>query len=440
MNLYDYQQAFGAWDKTGSEMRHAIRRWFRLYYGKPEQPGLDPSQRIAYTVVSKLYRSVFAEYQPNAQTSFARQVLTDLKKLQKEAVQLALVGGECYIKPCPTGQGFTFYLLPRDSVLIFGRDARGVPTDIGSIERSTLGNHYYTLLERRYVDEKGYLTIENKLFRSLSSDSLGQQAELYEHPDYAHLLSKYTYEQPIGSVGLARLHTPMVNCVDGSREPVSVYAAAEGLIRHIDRNEALLCGEFERGQSRIIASKDLLNGNKELADNLFVGLDYDAEELGLHIFSPALREQSYLARKQEYLRNIESIIGLKRGLLSDSNLEERTATEISSSVGEHNLTVMDFQAMWEEGLNETVQLCARLAQVYGMAVQLPQPRVTVDWGNGILFDEEKTWADYKQMVAAGLLSPEVALGWRFNMPTETQQQRAAIRQRYMPEERKQNGT
>ena len=439
MNLYDYQQAFGAWDKTGSEMRRAIRRWFRLYYGKVDEPGLDPCQRIAYTVVSKLQRSVFAEYLPRAETPFAQKLLRELETVQREAMQLALVGGECYIKPCPAQQGFTFYLLPRDSVLIFARDASGVPTDIGSIERSTLGNCYYTLLERRQVDEKGFLTIENKLFRSLNSDSLGQQAQLSEHPDYARLPEKYTYEQPIYSVGLARLHTPMVNCVDGSREPVSVYAAAEGLIRNIDRNEALLCGEFERGQSRIIASKDLLNGDKGLTDNLFVGLDHDQEELGLHIFSPALREQSYLARKQEYLRNIESVIGLKRGVLSDSNLEERTATEIASSMGEHNLTVMDFQAMWEACINETVQLCARLAQLYGIDAQLLQPRIRVDWGNGVLFDEEKTWADYKQMVAAGLLAPEVALGWRFNMPSETQQQRAAIRQRYMPEERKQNG-
>ena len=440
MNLYDYQQAFGAWDKTGSEMRRAIRRWFRLYYGKPDGSGLDPSQRIAYTVVSKLQRSVFAEYLPRAETPFAQNILSSLEPVQREALQLALVGGECYIKPCPARQGFSFYLLPRDSVLIFARDAAGVPTDIGTMECSTLGNSYYTLLERRRVDEKGFLTIENKLFRSLSSDSLGQEAALSEHPAYTRLPEKYTYEQPLYSVGLARLYTPMVNCVDGSREPVSVYAAAEGLIRNIDRNEALLCEEFERGQSRIIASKDLLNGDKGLTDNLFVGLDHDQEELGLHIFSPQLREQSYLARKQEYLRNMESVIGLKRGVLSDSNLEERTATEIASSVGEHNLTVMDFQAMWERTLNEIVQLCAKLARLYGQEVQLPQPRVTVDWGNGVLFDEEKTWADYKQMVAAGLLAPEVALGWRFNMPSETVEQRCAIRQRYMPEERKQNGT
>lgn len=54
-------------------------------------------------------------------------------------------------------------------------------------------------------------------------------------------------------------------------------------------------------------------------------------------------------------------------------------------------------------------------------------------GNGVLFDEEKTWADYKDMVAAGLLKPEIALGWKFNMPRDTEAQLAKIRKKYMPE-------
>ena len=54
-------------------------------------------------------------------------------------------------------------------------------------------------------------------------------------------------------------------------------------------------------------------------------------------------------------------------------------------------------------------------------------------GNGVLFDEDKTWSEYMEMVKGGLIAPEVALGWRFNMPSATEAERAAIRRRYMPE-------
>ena len=55
----------------------------------------------------------------------------------------------------------------------------------------------------------------------------------------------------------------------------------------------------------------------------------------------------------------------------------------------------------------------------------------MDWGNGILYDEDKTWEQYRQMVADGILKPEIALAWRFDLPFETAEQVAAIRQKYM---------
>lgn len=431
MNIYNYQEAFGAWDKTTQAMRKAIREWFSLYYGAEATAQADPCQRVAYTVVNKLVKTVFAEYASKTKDPQLKQILTSLEEQKQAAMQLALVGGECYIKPCPGPKGISFTLIPRDNVLIFGRDAKGEPTDVGTAEQSILGNHYYTLLERRRMDAEGYLTIENRLYRSLTGQSLGQQVDLATHPDYASLAGSYTFEKPVGSVGLIRMRTPMLNCVDGSPEGVSVYAAAAGLIRSIDRNEAQLNGEFIRGQSRIIASRDLLDADKNLTDDLFVGLDDDPEQVGLTIFSPALREQSYLARKQEYLRNVETVIGLKRGLLSDTNAEERTATEIASSQGEHNLTAMEFQGMWEKTLRDAAGLCAVLAELYCMNVP-KDVSVSVDWGNGVLYDEEKRWEDYQKMVQQGLLRPEIALGWRFNLPADTEQDLKTIREKYMP--------
>ena len=102
------------------------------------------------------------------------------------------------------------------------------------------------------------------------------------------------------------------------------------------------------------------DGHTRFKDHLFVGLDEDIETVGVTIFSPALREQSFLARKQEYLRNVESVIGLKRGLLSEVEAVERTAKEITSSEGEYSLTVIDIQNMWNDAVFEACRLCGIL--------------------------------------------------------------------------------
>ena len=156
--------------------------------------------------------------------------------------------------------------------------------------------------------------------------------------------------------------------------------------------------------------------------------------MGLTIFSPELREQSFLARKQSYLRAAESIIGLKRGLLSEVEEVERTAKEITSSAGDYNLTIIDFQQMFEAAAREAVRLCGVLGGLYRVpgAHDVDPDNVSIDWGNGVLYDEDKTWADYLDMVARGLLKPEIALGWRFGMPVETEADLAKIREKYMP--------
>lgn len=437
-NADGYAAAFQAADITSKPMRYAILRWLKLYYGEGDDKKTDPSQRIAYTIVRKLTKTVFAEYAATSSDQFVAGVLRELDKKRNDAMQMALIGGEALLKPVIAADGFRFLVIPRHNVLVFGRDADGTMTDGGTTETTTKGTMYYTLLERRTVDANGYLTIRNKLYRSYSADSLGQETKLTDLPQYEKLPEEYTFAKPVGSIGLIPLKTPMANCVDGSPDRVAVYAAAAGLIRNIDRNEEQLSREFENGASRVIVSADMLkkdhHGNPLLEDDVFVGLDEDLDTTGITIFSPGLREASFLARKQEYLRNVENVIGLKRGLLSEVEAAERTATEITSSAGEYNLTVIDFQNMWEKMVRDAVQTCGTLGQLYQIsgAHEVADDAVTIDWGNGILYDESKTWEDYKGMVATGLLKPEIALGWRFGMPTETEQALAAIREKYMP--------
>lgn len=434
----DYQDIFRTKDITTPQMRKAIKEWSGLYFQREATETEDPCQQIAYTVVRKLTKTVFSEYEAKSEDVFTDDVLKALDRNSKKAVQAALIGGESKLKPVPTKDGFRFAVIPRHNILVFGRDANGNMTDIGTAETSADGTYYYTLLERRTVDADGYLTIRNYLCQSDTQGVLGRRVSLKSLPRYADLPEEYTFPNPIGSIGLVGVRTPIANCVDGSADAVSVYAAAVGLIHNIDRNEAQLNGEFARGESRIIVSDDMLEkteNGKRLKDHVFVGLDEDQGAVGVTIFSPALRDQSFLARKQEYLRNVENVIGLKRGLLSEVEAAERTATEITSSAGEYNLTVIDFQRMWEDAVREAIRLCGILGQMYHVpgAHEVKEDDYSILWGNGVLYDEEKTGKELLGQVQAGLLQPERYLGWYYNLPCDTPEERAKIRRDYMPE-------
>lgn len=347
-------RTLGYGECASAAMRQGVREWYRLYFEEGAREGYDPCLRLPYTIVRKLVSAVFAEYGG----------CEGLDGLEREAVSHALIGGESYLKPVDKG----WIVIPRTNILVLGRDAAGEPVEAVLAERSVYNNKQYLLMERRLFNGDS-LQIENRLFRE------GRQVRFSEHPAYESLRERSVYPG-VESVGLVRVKTPMANCVDGSREGVSVYAPAVGLIRRIAENEAQLAGEFQRGQSRLVVSRDMLRGG-QLMDDTFISLDEDPDRVGITVFSPELREQSYLNRQQAYLRSVENVVGLKRGLLSQVEAVDRTATEITSSEGEYAATVRDFQRMWETAAEKAIRLRAQLE-----GKEMPQTQIS--WGDGVL--------------------------------------------------------
>ncbi len=448
--IYSFEQAFGVKDITSSTMQQAIREWYSMYYQRPPDKEQDPCQRLPFTVVNKLTRTIFSEYSASITTKgskagFMEDLLQKLDNIKQDAMQQALIGGECLIKPvlyqtAPGKYAMDYSVLRRCNMVPVARDFKGRLTALGTTELTIENGKYYTLLELRTVGIDGKLTIQSRLYCSDNRESLGTQIPLTSLPKYAEIVPELELPKPIYNLGMATFRCPVANCVDGSPDGVSVYAPAVGLIHNIDINERQLDGEFENGRSRIIASADMLitdaRGKRKLADDLFIGIDDDPDHVGVTIFSPTLREQSYLARKQEYLRNIESMIGLKRGILSEVEAAERTATEITSSAGDYNLTIIDFQKAWNTMLQELLPTCDVLGQMYKLCDSSafdPQKDLIVDWGDGVLYNRDKTWTEYKEMVQAGMLKAELALAWYFELPHDTPEELQKIRETYLPE-------
>ena len=144
----------------------------------------------------------------------------------------------------------------------------------------------------------------------------------------------------------------------------------------------------------------------------------------------------YEARTQEYLRTVENLIGLKRGLLSDAQEVEKTAFEIASTAGDYNLSLQDLQSVWFDGVRDYLRICDSLGQMYRYCDQSAwdvTEQLAITWGNGVLYDPDKEWQQECELVRLGYLRPEIALGHRYDMPCETEEDWKAIREKYMPD-------
>lgn len=338
------EQAFGKSDCSSVKMRGAVREWMDLYYGA-SRSGEDGSARLAVLIVSKLCRTVFAEYDVHRDKhdDWAQECYTDaLNKVAKTAMQYALIGGECLLKVVDDH----FAPIRRDCYLPLGRDDRGNLTSVGMMQTLYENGKKYVLLERR-TDMEDNTLIENRLFE-VNGQALGRRVPL-DTLTACKMLSDEEFLPNVPCMGLAVLRMPTVNCVDGSADPVSIYAPAVGLMHALARCEDQLNHEFLNGASRVFASEDLLrpdaSGARGLRDDLFVGLPDDPANVGVTVYSPTLREGSYLARKQDILRSCESLLSLRRGILSETNAETqpRTATEITAASVDYDLTIRSLQ-------------------------------------------------------------------------------------------------
>lgn len=444
-------EAFGGRDVASDEMQAAIKSWIAEYFRRTPDKESDPCQRLPYTIVHKLEKGMFAEYdsdlqdKESAKGSWMHENLIQLDLAKSTAMQWTLVAGEAWLRPVPFQKNGRTYFRPRvirrDQAVVMGRDPDGRLTSIGTSEQTAQGGSWYTLLVTRTVDGNGFLTARNKLYRSADARELGTPCELHSLSRYAELPETWTHSKPVGSVGMVPLRTPMANCVDGSLEAVSIYEPAMGLIHNINRNEALLSREFELGQHRIVAPAEMLrtgdHGERKLDDQVFVGLqEFRAQGIGLTAFSPALRHESYETRKQSYLKSIENVIGMKRGLLSDVQEVEKTAYEIASTAGDYNLSLIDLQRVWFDAVREYLTLCDTLGRMYHYCDDTSwdaREQLSISWGNGVLYDPDKNWSDILQMVQSEMLKPEIALAWKYDLPWETPKDLEAIREKYMPE-------
>ncbi len=437
--IANMEQAFRAKDTTTPAMRDAVRTWVHLYFLAERTKDADPALRLPVTIVNKLYKTVFSEYTIRNQkdSDFFKAILRNLRKVQKKAMQMTLIGGEAFIKPVISPNGIDFAIVRRDNFVPFARDLYGKITSVGTMEKSTENGNYYTLLERRTVLPNGELVIDTQLYVSPTEDVLGNRVPLNTLQRYEQIAPEIRLPG-VYNLGMVQVRTPMANTVDGSEDSVSVYDAAKGLVFRAYENQALLDVEFDNGKSLIIGSADMIStdtyGRKSIDDSLFVGIDDNIGDTGVTIFNPTLREGSYFAREQNLLKSVENIIGFKRGILSEVEEAERTATEITSSAGDYNLTITDFQIPWEEAVRELIATCQILAKLYNLSTETidPEKDLIIDWGDGVLYNRDKVNQEMLAQVQAGLLAPERYLAWYYELPCDTPADREKIRADYMP--------
>ena len=321
-----------------------------------------------------------------------------------ENLQDGLALGSMIIKPMMGGK--VEYVTAKDFIPVRFDDDK--ITDCVLIERKKRGDSkYFFRTERHQLTEQG-LRIENRAYYSTTSSQLGRQIPLADVEEWARYPEEITYPG-MDKMDFGFYKNPVKNRIDGTACGVSIYSGtAVDRIRKADIQAARYDWEYESGERAVHVDERALRHDKRTGDismpkldrRLYRGLNLDAGSGELFKeYSPEMRDEAFNRGLESYLRQIEFIVGLAYGDLSDAQYVDKTATEIKAAKQRKYNRVTAIQENLKTCLEELVDAIAFYNGMYTTGYTF-----TCTFSDSILTDEEAERNQDRQDVSMGVQS------------------------------------
>lgn len=387
------------------KMIDAINEWNNMMNGEAEWiTDSVRSLRIENGICREFTDAVLVEMETNISNEkldrIYQKCILDLNENLQEGIGL----GSFIMKPL--GSGYSEYVTA-DKFIPIKFDDTGKLIDVGFLTVKQAGNQsYFTRFERHYLLNEN-LTIETKCFHSQSENEIGIACSLEEVEEWANINPGPVIYPGMNRMDFGYYRNPLINKVDGSKCGVSIFEAAKELIQKADTQAARLDWEYESGERAIHVDSRALRKDKagklgmaKLKDRLYRGLDLEDgkdKEL-LKEYSPQMRDEAFSRGLEKYYRNIEFVVGLAYGDLSDVQFTEKTATEIRSAKARKYNRVTAIQ----EKLAECLEDFAAGLAFYNSMLRSGY-EFTCKFNDSILTDEEAERQQDRQDVSIGAM-------------------------------------
>ena len=396
--LKNIEEALHVRTALSQGMADRIGLWRRLYTG--HAPWLDErteSLRLESSIVREFANVALNEMTTKVTNKILDGLLNSAKNRLNPNLQRGLATGAMIMKPLENN---AVQFVAATGFIPVEYSVDGRLRDVVFPEYKQLGNRFYTRLERHRLSAGG-LEITNLAFVSDTREALGRPVPLSEVEEWRDIREGVVFPK-MERMPFGYYCNPLDNTVDESRAPISVFENAVGKIKKADIQFGRLDFEFESARRRIhadISAVKRVDGGYEL-DDVYVDVDGDNDDF-YREFSPALRQEGFIAGLEEYKREIEFAVGLSYGDLSNPQYVEKTATEVNASKIRKRNTVDKIQEQLKACLDDFVYALA-----FYNRLTLSGYEFSCDFKDSILNDEQSEREEDRKDLANGTLRPE----------------------------------
>lgn len=417
------------------KLENKAAEWERLYRNIPSKEDVEDdikSLNLPAAICAEFARLITIENEINITGSqradYLNEQLRHMLGHLRVQVEYACASGGMVFKPYIEGKSIRTDCLTQDEFLPIAWEDKHL-TGCLFWDYYVEGDVFYTMVEKQLY-KNGIHTTECKAYKSNSKKTLGVEIPLTEVSRWKDInpFTKFGSEEaPLDRPLFGYFRVPLGNQID-PKSPlgIPVFNRAADRIADANRQWTYLMWEFEGGQLAIDVSEEFLRKKEDseytlpkFSKRLFrrLAIDEDNKEKQYNVFSPSLRDESFLNGLDAIKREIEFDCCLAYGTLSNPQSVDKTAEEIRSSKQRSYTAVCDMQAALETALDDYIYSMDKLAEAYCLAPE-GKYEVQFNWGDGILEDVQKEQVIRLNEVNGGITRKEDYLMWRYGVTEE----------------------
>lgn len=453
------KQALNIEPSISNEMISAIELWDSMY--KDQSPWLNEntgvySLNLASTICAELARSVMLEMkmqinepgQDEDETDRTKKI--DLTKranylndvcnrgiidVLEQKIEYGMATGGLIIKPYVNNQKIYFDYNAQGEFLPLSFDDEGRITEIAFIDSFVQGNKKYTKVEHHIFNAKEQrVTISNTAYQKDTNstlNNLGTLISLTSIPKWQDIEPEITL-QNIDSPLYGYYKVAKANNID-KQSPlgVSVFSRAVKMIKKCDEQFSRLDWEFKGGEMALdIDTTAIINRTKDGEEMIPIGKERLFRKIDLgteqtyNVFSPTLRDASYISGLITYLRRVEDLAELHRGALSDDNTDVNYSNELHLIITEQRAfknTIANQKAL-QKALEDVIYVVNYYASLYNITPE-GDYETNFEWDDSVVNDTHTQLEERLALVEAGILDETEVRAWYLGESQKTAQQK-----------------
>lgn len=361
------------------------------------------SNKLANYVISDSNMNIEGE---NPRTELLNKTGQSMWKKAKKIVSMGFGYGGLVLIPYVKGNKLFYNLISQsrftiDSTegdLITGAtvlaEKKEITTDLGKTKTYVRWTNYRL--------ENGRCVIEQKF-----TDETG--SEVPTPSFWQNILLKQTIDG-VDRALFGYIKSPINNRKTNDKYGVPITYGCEATISEIKETMKQLLEEFRLKRPFVGVDATLFNGKNSLpTDGLYKSFDFGSEgEKNFEVFDPAFR--SYTERLQELYKRLEDEIGTSRGVISDMQTQNATATEIKRAMYDTFNIVDDMRSNVEKGLEDFFYACNVLANAYNLS-PMGDYELSFDWSYSLIEDTQAEWNQLTLAESKGIVSKVEVRQW-----------------------------